>query len=458
MRALWACVALLGAAPAAALDKPEFSARPPLGAAAKFRPPAPTTLVLPTGLTAVSLARPGFPLVHLAISVQAGSALDPPEKSGLAWLVAESLIDGGAGARDGRSMRDAVDALGGDLVIEAGVDGAYFLISIPEEKLEPALELFHDALVAPRFAPAEVAKVRARLVAREVLEHSEAEITAARSFMEAAFAGHPYANWPHGGPALASLRPADLIAFHQAHYGPRRTAINVVGGQQTARILAAIEARFSGWKTELKGQEPGPPLPKPTARLILVDRPGSAQSALVIGHLGPNVAAPETPAAQVLAEILGGSFTSRINQNLRETHGYTYGAFAQHHAARLSGTFAVATLVHTEVTGAAIRETLGELEKMSKIPEEERLKAVAQMRMRMVGELSEGEPLALRLATEELAGAPADGVMTAIDAWERVDLAQLMSTEASVVQRDPWIIVVVGDRKRVEPQLSGLPK
>ncbi len=251
---------------------------------------------------------------------------------------------------------------------------------------------------------------------------------------------------------------ADLRAFHRSYYRPARAALVVVG-DVTGSVLPALERAFGGWPagepaTAPRLAEP----PQLRARsLWLVDKPGAVQSSLRVGAVGPNRLAPGYHAAAVMNTLLGGSFTSRLNDNLREQHGYTYGASSRVQRHRVGGLFVAATDVESQVTSAALSEVMKELARIRTAPPVEDLeRARSYLALGYAGEFESTGALAGKIVERIVYDLPEDFYGTFVPKALAVDGPALARAAASIVDPARLAIVVVGDRKTIESSLLKL--
>jgi zinc protease len=436
-----------------------ISAAPPIPEAPKWRAPTPVSSKTEGGMVVAVLPQRGLPLVHLVIAAEAGSDRDPPEHLGIASAVAAMLEEGGAGKRSGAEVIAALDDLGAELRIECGEDGAMFALTVLEPKLPAALSILADLLMRPRFDGAAWSTTRQRLIAQILHDRDDPAQIAKTVFSRVLFGAHPYGHPPLGTPAsLEALRPDDLKAFHAAHYGPRTTSLMMVGQIEPARATQLVAEAFRGWHADV-APPPAPPVaPRSPPKLVLVDRPGAPQTELRVGYVGFARDTPDYPALMVLQTVLGGTFTSRLNQNLREKHGYTYGVTARFDLFRAPGRFVIGTAVKTEVTVEALKEIFDELSSIrSGLSEEEIKKGKAMAASAIVEALSEGSQAALLYADLMIDRVPLDFYSRLPDAMDKLTPAGITQVAERAFLPDQAWVVMVGDKKTLEPKLKALP-
>ncbi len=337
---------------------------PVVGSDVDVRFPGVRRGTLANGLGLWTVTRPDVPLLTLMLIVPVGSGSDPDAHPGLCALVAD-LLDEGSGERDAIGIHEALAGLGGQLETEAGYDSTSVVLTTLSRFGRDAARLLTDIVFRPRLDCADFERVRDLRCHRLRQMKDVPGALAERAFVEDLFAGHPYGHLPVGTEAaLRLLSEADVRAFHRRHFEPAGTLMIAVGDMAHEAIVAAVEEAFEGLghggRTEY-ARLPPLTLGGERRRLVFVDRPGAAQSELRVGHLAATRAAPDYHALAVLNALLGGQFVSRINLNLREDKGFTYGVRSGFDWRRALSPFAVQTSVQTDATAAAISEILREM-------------------------------------------------------------------------------------------------
>jgi zinc protease len=451
-----AALLLLVVAATAHAEKPDLAQQPPLPPRAVWIAPAPTSSTLPSGARLVLLPEHELPLVHVLVTIPAGSAFDPPDRPGLAAAVASMLEDGGAGARSAREVADAFATLGTEVEEHVDTDEVQLQVTVLARNLAPTLALLEDLLQRPRFDAAEWQRTQARRIDEIHRRLDEPEHLADEVFERVLYGDHPYGH-PFLGTieSIRAITVADLRAFWAARYAISNVTFVLVGDTDPTA--------FSNGGTHAKERGPKQPAPLPPprplpARVVLVDRPGASQSQIRVGHLGATRATPDFAALSLLETVLGGSFTSRLNLNLRERHGYTYGARANFDLRIVAGPFVASAGVRTDVTAAALKETVGEIAGMRAPLSDEELNKGRQLVMHTVVEaFGDGNDTAAYLADLVAHRLPLDSWSKLPGELAALDVAATTRAAATLFRPEELTIVVVGDRKLVEPELRKLP-
>ena len=376
--ALGLCLALGCSRPAARPPVPEalapavpaapdesFRATPPASQAAPaLHAPVPTRTVLPNGLTVLSLNKPGLPLVHAALVVRSGAAQDPASQEGLAGFTGD-MLEMGTRSLSAAQLAQRVEALGTSIDVEVDEDATTLSTTALQDNFAEVFKLLADMAQAPALAPQEVERVRKSRSATLAQGQDSPQYTANATFRRVVFGSHAYGHLPLGNSrALAKIQRSHVLAYHRAHYRPANAALVLVGSLSDEAALALARDTFGAWQgSPAPTAALAPPRPRP-AELALVSRPDAAQSQVVVGHLGVARSDADYFPLVLCNAILGGTFNSRINMNLREAHGYTYGTYSHFDFLRERGAFAVAGGIRTDATEPALREILKEIDSM----------------------------------------------------------------------------------------------
>jgi zinc protease len=425
-----------------------------------FAPPRPTTLKLRNGIPVIVLARRGLPLVTVQLVVRAGAELDPPAQSGLASLTA-GMLDEGAGARTALEIADEIDHLGAELGTSADRDAGYVTLNVLTKNLAPALDIFADVALRPRFDEREWKRVKNERLAL-LLERRDDPAYVARVVYDRVLYGeqHPYGRRVLGTEAsVRALTTADLRRFHATHFSPRRAAFVVVGDVRPKEIRDRLDQLFGSWQAPAGVAAAAPALAPPTggwARVTVVDRPGAEQSEIVLGRPGAPRSTKDYAALLVMNTILGGSFTSRLNMNLREKHGYTYGAHSRFELRRGAGPFWAGAAVKTDTTGDSVRQFLAELGRLAResVPADELKKARSVVERGLPERFQRNSGIAQLLTDLWIHDLPVTDYRDFAARVRHVTAAAVRKAARAYATPDDAAIVIVGDRKVVLPELK----
>jgi len=307
-----------------------------------------------------------LPVVTVTVVVNAGAETDPPGKEGLAQLTARCLVEG-TRSSTALALAGRIEKLGGVIDSDAGWDTARINLTCLSRHLAESLEVLGEILTGASFPQEELDRLRDERLAEIEQIRSEPRGLAEEAFMELVYAPAARYSIPPGGTreSVTGITREDVARFHADMYSPKNASIVVAGDVSLAGARAALDRALSGW-TGMPGRivERPPAASANERRALLVVKEGAAQSELRIGHAGLPRSHPDYFPFSIMNAALGGVFSSRINLNLREKHGYTYGAHSIMDWRKDAGPFVVSTAVGTEVTADAAREVLGELERI----------------------------------------------------------------------------------------------
>jgi predicted Zn-dependent peptidase len=440
--------------------RPDRSAPPGLGPTPALDLPAVTKRMLSNGLRVWLIESREVPLVQVNLVVLAGAADDPAGKAGAGALTA-AMLDEGAGARDALAIADEVERLGGVLSTSAGYDASAVRLNVPAARLEQALPIMADVVMRPTFPDKELARVRQEWITSLLQARDDPSSVAAMSFARVLFgADHRYGTGTTGSEAtLQRLTAADLRQFHAARYHPSHATLIAVGDFDAGEMATRLESHFGAWPQRSAPSRAAVPAAAQVQdrHVTIVDMPGAAQSQIRIGWIGVSRSTPDYFTLQVLNTILGGSFTSRLNQNLRETHGYTYGASSRFDMRLSAGAFLAGAGVQTDKTAEALREFFNELEGIARpVSTEELRKAKNYITLQFPGEFETSGDLAARLEELVVYDLPDDYFERYIGAIETVTADAVAKAAATYIRPQGVAVVVVGDRKVIEPGIRAL--
>jgi predicted Zn-dependent peptidase len=402
------------------------------------------------------------PVAQVNLVVLRGSADDPAGKFGVATLTA-AMLQEGAGARSSLDLADAIDFLGADLSSTAGFDSSGVRLHVPVERLADALPLMADVALRPTFPNDELERLRQERLTGILQARDNPATINATAFPRVLYGpSHRYGTPANGTAAtMKALTTGDLRAFYSAAYQPANSSLLVVGDVTMATLLPLLEKSFGGWKAAGAGSPaatlPAPPA-EPAARTIyLVDKPGAPQSQIRIGWIGVPRSTPDYFPLQVMNTILGGSFASRLNMNLREKNGYTYGASSGFDMRAAAGPFVATAGVQTDKTAEALREFFNELTGiLQTVPAEELARAKNYISLRYPSGFETTVDISRRLEDAIVYRLPDDYFARYVANIEAVTAADVQRVAQKYVHPTRAAVVVTGDRKVIEPGIAGL--
>jgi zinc protease len=410
-------------------------------------------------LTVILNERPELPVVAANLVVRTGSDANPIDRPGLANFTG-AMLDEGTKSRSATQIADELAQLGASLITTSSMDATVVAVRSLRGRFPQALELLADIVLRPSFPPEEVTRQRASRLAALVQQLDNPGLVASRTASAALYGRrHPYGFAEIGTEeGIRAVTREELVAFWRRNFVPNNAALVVAGDMSEAELSALAEKAFEAWDG---GVPSAPPLEAPvstTSRVVLVDKPGAPQTQLRVATLGAARNTSEYEVLQVLNAGLGGMFSSRINMNLREKNGYTYGAGSSFVYRRTPGPFFVATGVRTDVTAAAVKEILNEIRGVREAPlapEELRL-ALGTLVRSLPGEFETSANAGATFSSLYIYDLPLDYYQTFSERAEAVSAEAVLAAGRRYLNPERMIVVVVGDRARIEPGLRSL--
>jgi predicted Zn-dependent peptidase len=433
------------------------------------QPGPPPALTLPTiqkrqlanGVPVWLVESHKVPVAQVNLVVLSGTADDPTGKFGVASLTA-AMLEEGAGSRSSLEISDAIDFLGANLDAASAIDSSAVRLHVPVARLADALPIMADVASRPTFPKEELERLRRERLT-EILQARDNPATIdAIAFARILYGPTHRYGTPTFGTAdtIKSLTTDDLRAFYTAKFQPANSALLVVGDVTAEKAMPLLEANFGGWKSQ--AGKPAPTrLPTPTEptrrEVYLIDKPGAPQSQIRIGWIGVPRSTPDYFPIQVLNTILGGSFSSRLNLNLREQHGYAYGAGSNFDMRTSAGPFVAAAGVQTDKTAEALKEFFNELNGILKpIPSDELARAKNYVSLRFPGGFETTGNISRRLEEVLVYHLPNDYFSKYVQNIEAVTAADVQRVAQKYIHPDRCIVVITGDRKAVESGIQTL--
>lgn len=435
------------------------SRAPQPGPPRPYRFPNVERRTLDNGLQLLVAENHNAPLVAVRTLVRSGADHDVAELAGLASLAGE-LLDEGAGDRDAIRLAEDLGRLGASLGSGADWDASYVSIDSLSRNFDEAFAIFADVNRRPAFPQSSLDRVRGERLMELIQQRDEPASIAAKRFSHLIYGKGTYGNTVIGNPeSIARITLDDVRRYYAAHYVPNNSAIVIAGDVHASHAFDAVSRLFADWQ-----RADVPPRPEITpasfesSRIYLIDRPTAVQSEIRVGHLGIARSTADYFAISVMNALLGGVFNSRINLNLRERHGYTYGARSLFAFRRQAGPFVVSAPVRNEVTRESVSEVLGELRRIRSGDVEER--ELSDTKNYLMGvfpaTVQSSSDIAGRLLDMELYDLPHDyfdRYRENIDAVSKEDVERVAR---KYVDPDRAVIVIVGNAKQIREPLGAL--
>jgi zinc protease len=438
--------------------EPWRAQQPGQGPDPKISLPTPSSFKLQNGLTVYYSERSGLPLVSANLVFRSGADA-APDQPGLASFMAGMLTEG-TQTRNALQIADELAYLGASLGAGAGADNTYIAGSALKKNFPALLDLMGDVTLRPSFPAAEIERERASRLGALVQLREDADATAGRVLQAALYGDkHPYGFSDLGTEAAIKATKRDnLQALWGKIFIPNNAALVVAGNISGDELKTLAEKYFGAWKPGTLPERKNTAPVSTKARLILVDKANAPQTAVRVATMGPARSTPDYEKIQVMNAALGGSFSSRLNNNLREEKGYSYGASSGMLYQRQSGTFAVRSSLRTDVTTPGLQEIFKEINGMVSNPPDnkELAKAIGTQMLSLPGQFDTGAATAGAFASLFTNDFPLDYYSKIPQRFGAVTQNELIDMAKKYVAPEKLIVVAVGDKKKIEADLAKL--
>lgn len=408
----------------------------------------PTRFIAPNGMTVLVLEQHFLPIVEIHALIKAGAAQDPPEKAGVANLVA-SLLDEGTTTRSSRQLAEQIDFVGGSLAVQAGEDYTTASARTLKKDIDLGFTLLADILQHPAFPKQEFERVRSQILGEISSDNDDPGHVAMKAFNQLVFQNHPY-RWPVNGTeeTLSKITLAEVQSFYTKEYLPNQVILTIVGDVTAEQATTLVQTHFGSWK---KGAVPYRAVKKPTAidkKTVQLIEKDLTQSTIVIGHPGISRTNPDFYAVTVMNHILGaGGFSSRLMDSIRDKQGLAYGIMSHYDARVMPGSFWINLQTRTETTNQAISGVLIEMKAIREAPvsDQELADAKAFLMGSFPLRLDSTSKLAQVLAQVEFFGLGFD-YFSQYPKWiERVTKEDVQRVAKQYLDPQHYALVVVGN-------------
>jgi zinc protease len=458
---------IVGAALMAAVLSFEVDARqaldrtktPPPGKTPDLRVPTWTKTTLANGAELVVSEKHDLPLVSFSLTFLGGAnQFEPAERTGLASITA-AMMSEGTRTRDGEALSNALQLLGTSVSTTVGGESGSMSFVSTTGKFDQTMAILADMLLNSTFPADALERLRAQRLVALTQARAQPGAIAGRVFPKVLYgASHPYGRVATEE-SLKAVTRDDVVAFHAQYFQPGRALVTVVGDVTAARVKPAVEKALDAWgKAGTRPPFTYPALPeRQKTTIYLVDRPGAAQSTVAIGHPGPPRNTPDFYAMQVMNTMLGGMFQSRLNANIREEKGYSYGVSSSFAYGKGPGAFRTGGDIVGEKTDAALVEFMKELRGIlgeRPVTDEELQTAKDSLIQRLPGTFASVGAINGALTTLWTQSLPDDYYQQYTRAVAAVTKADVLRVAKKYIEIDRLAIVIVGDRAKIEGPLT----
>jgi zinc protease len=438
-------------------DTEEFRSKPP--APLPVRPlnlPEPFETRLANGLRVIVIEQRRLPLVSFRLAFRAGDSSDPPDLPGLTDVMTDMLVEG-TESRTSRQVAEEVARYGATLTAGATSDYLTVAASSLATYADEVLELLAEVTLRPTFPEGELALAKANAQQNLIAQRAQPSFLAGEAVARVIYGEHPYAVVASTPESIDALAREHLVRHHRQLLVPNNAFLLIAGDVERGHVLEQAERLFGAWSP---GEVSALEFPAPPARTervaYLVDRPGSAQTNILVANVAIKRTDPGYFPVLVMHTILGGNASARLFMNLREEKGYTYGAYSQFDARRLAGSFRATTEVRNEVTGVSLKEIFYELERIR--AEDVSDKELNDAKTYLTGifpiRLETQEGLIEQLVQIRVHGLAPDYLQTYRENIQRVTKQDVRRAAEANVTPDRAAVVVVGDGAQIREQVA----
>lgn len=447
--------------PALAAQAPDRAKPPAPGPAPALKLPAIQKRQLSNGLPVWIVELHEVPVAQINLVLLSGTADDPAGKFGVASLTTAMLTEG-AGSRSSLEIADAIDFLGADLGASSGIDSSAVRLHVPVARLAEALPILADVVLKPTFPREELERLRQQRLTNLLQARDDPSTIAALAFSRVLYGPlHRYGTATMGtADTIRAFTVDDVRAFYSRAFRPDNATLLVVGDVTPGTVLAQLESHFGSWKAPAgtPARATIPDVAQPGTRTVyLIDKPAAPQSQIRIGWIGVPRSTPDYFPLQVLNTVLGGAFSSRLNLNLREKHGYTYGAASSFDMRTTAGPFSAMAGVQTDKTKESLQEFFNELNAiLTPVPADELTRAKNYVALRFPGGFETTGDISRRLEDAVTYRLPDDYFSNYVQRIQAVTAADVERVARKYIDPSRLAVVVVGDVKTIEPAVKTL--
>jgi zinc protease len=455
--------------PKAGADKSEGAAKgnrsiPPVGQLASLQFPAITHTQLSNGIPVEYARRTAVPVTQIALSFDAGTASDSPQARGLADMTM-SLLDEGTSKLSSQEVAETEERLGADVSSQNGGDRSYVMLNALSPNLAPSLDLMTDVVKDSAFRPGDIDRIRSQLLTAIAQQQKDPQRVANRLLPEVLYGpNHPYGGPPAGDPkAIAKFTRDDLIGFRARWIRPDDAKIFIVSDRPLSEIQPLLEARFGHWAASAvpKGVKNFSGLPPRAAspKILLINRSGAPQSTIVGGQLLPIAPSADIVPFDTANDVLAGTFLSRVNMDLRETKGWSYGVNGDESVVEHAVPYVVSAGVQADRTGdslAALNQDIREFLTTKGVTQAERDLTIANSVQRLPGQFETSSSVLSAMMSMDVLKRPDNYYETLPAKYRAQTPASLDQAARGALDPKAFTWIVVGDAAKVRPQLEKL--
>jgi len=457
LAALGTALASVGLASAQVQDWPNEKPPRPLPARQSSFP-AYQIRTLANGLQVVAVSHHEQPAVSLRLLIRAGGSQDSANKPGVAY-VAASLLDQGTTTRNAEQIASTIDSIGGAIGAGAGSDITFINAAVMKDSLGLALDLVSDLARHPAFSPEEIERQRQQILSGLKVSYDDPDYLAGVVFDRLVFGFHPYGQPDSGTPeSIAAVTRDDLLAFHKRWFGANNAILAIVGDVTSEEAFSGAERAFGSWERVTLPSTKAEQVPPPTRRVVVVDRPGAAQTEIRVGNVALPRRHPDYLALDIAMKILGGEGGNRLHRVLRSERGLTYGASADLNALKEAGNIVAETDTRSEKTAEALRLIVEEIVRLQQKRVQQRELSDAQEYLTGSFPLTVETPsaIALQVLNAVFYGLDLNELQTYRERVNAITVEDIQRVAQLYLHPDKLSIVLVGDASVFAKDLAGV--
>jgi zinc protease len=409
-------------------------------------------------LQVVAVSHHEQPAVSLRLLVRAGGAQDPSNKPGVAYLAA-SLLDQGTTSKNAEQIASTIDSIGGAIGSGAGSDITFINAAVMKDSLGLALDLVSELARHPSFANEEIDRQRQQIVSGLKVSYDDPDYLAGMVFDRLVYGFHPYGKPDSGTPeSLAAITRDDLLSFHKRYFGANNAILAVVGDVTPEEAFDGAQRAFGSWERAdlptIKTEQP----PPSTRRVVIIDRPGAAQTEIRVGNISLPRRHPDYLALDIATKILGGEGGNRLHRVLRSERGLTYGASADLNALKDTGDIVAETDTRSEKTAEALRLIVEEIVRLQRQRVQQRELSDAQEYLTGSFPLTVETPsaIALQVLNAVFYGLDLNELQTYRERVNAISADDIQRVAQQYLRPDKLSIVLVGDASVFAKDLAGV--
>jgi len=436
---------------------PDRSSPPISSKLNKLNLPSISNFTLSNDIPVYLMEKNDVPIVQFIMQINTGDYNDPKDKIGLSSFTT-SLLDEGANGLTSLELADEIDYLGANLSSSTNRYSTWISLNIPKSKLKEGLKLLHSIIVNPNLEEIELNRLKEKSLTSLFQQKSDPNAIARRAFNFVFYKTHPF-GYSLSETSIKNIKISDIKKYHSDYYRPNNSKFFIAGDINQKEVIELLEKYFLEWKSSIIPDSK--PIKKfdeiKGLKIFIIDKPEAAQSIVRIGHFGQSRKSPDYFPITLMNTILGGSFTSRLNYNLREVNGFTYGARSYFIMGKDVGPFIALSSVQTNSTSQSIKEFFNEFIKIKEnVTDEEVIGAKNYLALGYPNNFESISDYASQLALLVSLDLPIDSFINYTKNINNVTKDEIVNSAKKYIDTKNIVVVVVGDKEKVIENIENL--